>query len=197
MSQPIPELIDSMRLLADLQQVSEIARCFSGCLEPEAIARHTTNGLVEKFNCALARVWLVEPERTSLRLVASSGLYTRTDGSFARVPMGAFKVGKIAQNRIPFLSNNLPEEPWVKDRDWAIAHNITGFAGYPLAISDRVTGVIAVFSHRPLSSEFLEVLQWLCSMLTVALENALHYQREKQSWESQSSVSLVSPLSEH
>lgn len=185
-----------MRLLVDLQQVSEIVQALNGCLEPDVIAKRTTDCLVEKFGCAFARIWLIEPDRITLRLVASSGMYTHTNGSFARVPMGAFKVGKIAQNRIPFLSNNLADEPWVKDRDWAIAQSITGFAGYPLAIAEKTVGVLAVFSHQPLSPEFLEAMQGLCTTLTVILENTMHYQQERQT-HSGASLSLGAvPLSE-
>ncbi|KAM3100534.1 LuxR C-terminal-related transcriptional regulator [Phormidesmis sp. 146-35] len=172
--------LDSARLLFELQQGNEIAQSLSGCLEPETIARQVTEGLVEKFGCAFARIWIVEPDRTMLRLVASSGVYTRLDGAFARVPMGAFKVGKIAQHCIPFLSNQLAEETWVKDREWAIAHKIRGFAGYPLAANGKVVGVLAVFSQQMMQPEFLEVLQGLCTTVTVALENALLYQQQKQ-----------------
>ena len=94
--------------------------------------------------------------------------------------MGAFKVGKIAQNRVSFLSNNLPNEPWVKDREWAIANDICGFAGYPLLIQDRVVGVLAVFSRHPMAAEFLEILQNLCTTVTIALDIAIHYHRERQ-----------------
>jgi DNA-binding CsgD family transcriptional regulator len=177
---PTSQFLDAGRLLVDLQRVSEIVQSFSGCLEPEAIAKCATDGLVTTFGYAFARVWLVESDRVHLRLVASSGMYTRTDGSFARVPMGAFKVGKIAQNRIPFLSNHLAEEAWVKDRQWAIVHKITGFAGYPLMVGDRVIGVLAVFSHQPLSSEFLEVLQGLCTTLAIVLDHATQHQQAKQ-----------------
>lgn len=173
----IAELLDSSRLLLDLQQANEIAQDFSGHVEPEIISRITTNGLVERFNSAFARIWLLEADNTTLRLVASSGLYTRTDGSFARVPMGAYKVGKIAQNRVVFLSNNLPAETWVKDREWAIANQIRGFAGFPLIVGDRVIGVLATFSQTALAPEFLEVLQVLCTTVAVALETALKYQR--------------------
>ena len=100
----------------------------SGCLEPNVIACRVTDALVEQFDCAFTRIWLIEPDQTMLRLVASSGMYTHIDGSFARVPVGAYKVGKIAQNRVPFLSNHLADETWVKDRDWAIANHIQGFA---------------------------------------------------------------------
>ncbi len=106
MPDSVTGLLDPTRILFDLQQGNEIAQGFSGCMEPEEIARRVTDGLVEKFDCAFARIWVLEPDQTTLKLVASSGLYTHTNGSFARVPIGAYKVGKIAQNWVSFLSNN-------------------------------------------------------------------------------------------
>ena len=170
-------MLDPTRLLFDLQQVNDIGQSISGCLAPEVIAHRVTDALVVRFNCAFARMWLTEPDQKTLRLVASSGLYTHTNGSFAQVPMGAYKVGKIAQNRVPFLSNRLADETWVKDRDWSIANNIQGFAGYPLMAGDRVLGVLATFSHQAIAPEFLEVLQVLCLTATIALDSALQMQQ--------------------
>jgi DNA-binding NarL/FixJ family response regulator len=177
--------MDALRLLVDLQKVSALALSFSGCLDPDEISRRTTDRLVQQFDFAFSRIWLVEPDQSALRLVASSGMYTRIDGSFARVPMGAFKVGKIAQNRVPFLSNNLPNESWVKDRDWAIANHLHGFAGYPLLLGDRVLGVLVVFSHHAIEPEFLEVLQTLCTIVAIVLDTALSYQQEQADWRRQ------------
>ena len=174
------ELVNSTRLLFELQNIDRLNQSLSGCLKPKEIAAKITNGLVDKFNCAFARIWLVNKERTALTLIASSGLYTRLDGDFATVPMGAYKVGKIAQHCIPFLSNQLAEEYWVKDRQWAIDNKICGFAGLPLAITGKTIGVLAVFSHRPMTAEFLEALRILCGSLVVALNNAQLYQQESQ-----------------
>ncbi|MEO1589778.1 MAG: LuxR C-terminal-related transcriptional regulator [Cyanobacteria bacterium J06632_22] len=168
--------LDIARLLFDLKRCGELVNRFTGWLEADAIATCVTDGLVETFGCAFARIWLVEPDRTALRLVASSGLYTRLDGSFARVPMGAFKVGKIAQHCIPFLSNCLPDETWVKDREWALENRIQGFAGLPLMAGEQAIGVLAVFSHDPMVPEFLEVLQMLSLSVTGALAAALNHQ---------------------
>ncbi|MEM9772237.1 MAG: GAF domain-containing protein, partial [Cyanobacteria bacterium P01_D01_bin.73] len=153
--------LDLSRLLLDLKRCAEVVNGCTGLLEPEVIATHVTDSLVTTFDCTFARIWLIESDRRGLKLVASSGLYTRLDGSFARVPMGHFKIGKIAQNCIPFLSNYLPEEEWVKDREWAIANQIKGFAGLPLIVGDQAIGVLAMFSIRPMNPEFLEVLQML------------------------------------
>jgi DNA-binding CsgD family transcriptional regulator len=171
---------DSARILLDLRKINEIAQGLSGCFVPEDIARSVTLGLVDRFDFAMARLWLLDADQAELRLVASSGLHTRTNGRFARVPLGAYKVGKIAQNRIAFLSNDLPAEPWVGDRDWAIANRIQGFAGYPLIAGDRVIGVLAMFSCHTLAPEFLEVLQTLCTIVTISLDTAIQYQQAQQ-----------------
>jgi DNA-binding CsgD family transcriptional regulator len=186
--------IDGTKLLVDLQQVNSIVKNLSGCIEPEEIARIVTDGLVQKFDCVFARIWLMEPDRTTLKLVASAGLYQRIDGFFARVPVGAFKVGKIAQNQIPFLSNQLAAETWVLDRNWAITHGIQGFAGYPLVVNGESIGVLAVFNQQPMAPEFLEVLQSLCAATSIGLAASLLYQQQKTACSSP--VITVSSLSE-
>ena len=168
--------LDVSRLLFDLKRCGELINRFSGWLDSSAIASCTTDGLIEQFDCAFARIWLVDPDRSSLTLVASSGLYTRLDGSFASVPMGSFKVGKIAQNCIPFLSNCLAAETWVKDRDWAIANEIQGFAGLPLMSNGQAIGVLALFSHSTMAPEFLEVLQMLSNAVASVLASALKHE---------------------
>jgi DNA-binding CsgD family transcriptional regulator len=168
--------LDVSRLLFDLKRCSELMNRFTGWLDAEAIARSVSQGLIEQFGCAFTRVWLVKSDRTALRLVASSGLYTRLDGDFAQVPMGSFKVGKIAQHCIPFLSNALPDEDWVKDRAWAIENQIQGFAGLPLMAEGQAIGVLAVFSHQAMAPEFLEVLQMLSLSVSGALASALNHQ---------------------
>ncbi|PZD70300.1 Spore germination protein GerE [Acaryochloris thomasi RCC1774] len=178
-------MLNNTMLVWDLEQANKISQQFSTSLDTEKIARFATQGIVEQFDCAFARIWLVEPDRNRLKLVASSGLYTRIDGSYSRIPMGAFKIGRIAQNRVSLLSNNLADESWVRDPDWAIANNLKGFAGYPLANADRVIGVLAVFSHRPMEAEFLKILSSLCTTLTVALDLASLHQQKVQTLDTQ------------
>ena len=193
MTESVFETIDGAKLLIDLQQVNSIVNSFSGSLVPAEIARRVTAGLVEKFGCVFARIWLMEPDRTALKLVASSGLYQRMDGFFARVPVGAFKVGKIAQNQIPFLSNQLAAETWVLDREWAISHGIQGFAGYPLIVNGDSIGVLAVFSQSEMLPEFLEILQSLCAATTIGLAAGL---RDRQAQPSTNPTPPQIPLSE-
>jgi DNA-binding CsgD family transcriptional regulator len=189
-------VLNSARLIFDLQRVNKVIQNISGCLDPERVAREITEALVREFNCAFTRIWLTEPDQQSLCLVASSGLYERIDGDFARVAMGAYKVGKIAKNAIPFLSNHLAEESWVKDKNWAIANGIHGFAGYPLIRQDRVIGVLAAFSREAFLPEFLEVLQVLCMAGAIAIESAQQIQQQTTTVPSPARLGMSTSLSD-
>ncbi len=184
-------MLDHTGLVWDLQQANQVAQSFSKSLDLVEISALATTGLVEYFDFALARIWLLEPDGKTLRLVASSGMYTRTDGTFSRIPMGAYKIGRIAQNRVSLLSNNVANESWIRYPEWAIANKIRSFAGYPLVSSDKLIGVLAVFAHHPLRAEFLEVLSSLCTTLTVALEIAALHQQEKLKVQTSKPITLA------
>ena len=184
-------MLKNTGLLWDLQRVERVAQSFSKSLNPKKIAQLATDGLVEHFNCAFARIWLIEPDGKMLRLAASSGLYTHTDGSFSRIPIGAYKIGRIAQNRVSLLSNNLANESWIRYPEWAIANKLRSFAGYPLVSSDKIFGVLAIFSHDPMRLEFQEVLSSLCTALTVALEIASLHQQEQLNAQTKKPITLA------
>lgn len=194
-------LINSTKLLLELQKIERLNQTLSGCLYAPEIANKVTAGLVSQFNCVFARIWLINSDRSALNLVASSGLYTRLDGDFSQVPMGKYKVGKIAQHGIPFLSNQLAAESWVKDRQWAIDNQIYGFAGLPIIQAEQAIGVLAVFDNQPMATEFLEALKILCSSVAVAISNSqLHQTKIKfladnHSSEMLKSISLAEQIS--
>ncbi|MEM7595611.1 MAG: LuxR C-terminal-related transcriptional regulator [Cyanobacteria bacterium P01_A01_bin.83] len=184
-------MLKNTGLVWDLQRVDRVAQSFSKSLDPKKIAQLATDGLVEQFNCAFARIWLIEPDGKMLRLAASSGLYTHTDGSFSRIPIGAYKIGRIAQNRVSLLSNNLAKETWIRYPEWAIANKLKSFAGYPLVSLDKIFGVLAIFGHNPMRSEFQEVLSSLCTALTVALEIASLHQQEQIDSQTKKPITLA------
>src|ERR1051326_1998102 len=57
------------------------------------------------LQAALARIWVLNEKENVLELQASAGMDAPIDGSDARVPVGQFKVGRIALERTPHLTN--------------------------------------------------------------------------------------------
>ena len=112
--------------------------------------------LVRDIGAAFARVWTVNEKDQVLELQASAGLYTHIDGGHARVPMGKFKIGRIAENGEPHLTNTVLEDSWVGDPEWARREGMVSFAGYPLKVEEKVLGVAAAFARQPLSDATLQ-----------------------------------------
>src|SRR5262249_57871482 len=97
--------------------------------------------IVAHLDAAFARIWLFNEKEQMLELQASAGMYTRIDGTHSRVPLGKFKIGLIAEEKTPSLTNDLADDPRLSDREWAKREGMVSFAGYPLLIGDRLIGV--------------------------------------------------------
>ncbi len=98
---------------------------------------------------AFARIWTLNPLGDVLELQASAGQYTHLDGPHSRVPVGKYKIGLIAQERQPHLTNTVVGDPRVSDQEWAQREGMVAFAGYPLIVEDRLLGVMAMFAPPP------------------------------------------------
>ena len=77
-------------------------------------------------------------------------MYTHLDGAHGRVPVGKFKIGLIAAERRPHLTNSVAGDPRVGDQEWARREGMVAFAGYPLLVEGRLVGVLSMFARAPL-----------------------------------------------
>ena len=114
--------------------------------------------MVEYFDAAFARIWTLDNTGQMLLLKASAGLYTSIEGKRSRIPVGNDKIGYIAKEKRPIYTNNVQADPLIIDKDWAKRENIVSFAGYPLMVSDRIEGVVAIFSHHHLNQSILDTI---------------------------------------
>src|ERR1700722_10852533 len=141
-------------------------------LELDAVLASVTHGLVEDLGVALARVWLLEPGDTSMTLRASSGLSARLDGTYGRVPLGARKIGRIAETRQAMWTNDVAHAERIADAGWARDNGLVSFAGWPLLFRDSLEGVLASFSRRPLSDAELARMALFANQAAIAIKNA-------------------------
>jgi PAS domain S-box-containing protein len=118
-----------------------------------------SEAIVTHLDASLARIWLFDEKEQALDLQASAGIYTRIHGAHARVPLNEFKMGSIAEEKTPHLTNDLANDPRMGDRDWAKREGLVSFAGYPLLIGDRLIGVIAMFAKHRLEPDMLNSLE--------------------------------------
>jgi PAS domain S-box-containing protein len=113
---------------------------------------------VDRLGVSFARIWLHNPHDKMLELSASAGLYTHIDGGHARVPVGKFKIGLIAEEKLAHLTNDVQNDPRVGNPEWAKKEGMVSFAGYPLLADGEVIGVFAMFGKERLASDTLVAL---------------------------------------
>jgi PAS domain S-box-containing protein len=140
-----------------------------------------TDTIIGVFDADFARIWLTKegdlcdrgcihavkkegaegcPNRNRcLHLIVSSGRYTHIDGDHRRVPLGCYKIGRVASGEDSgFITNVVTEDPRVHDNEWAKTLGLVSFAGYRLISPDGLPiGVLAFFKKQaiPLTEEVL------------------------------------------
>ncbi|HEY6224072.1 MAG TPA: PAS domain S-box protein, partial [Gemmatimonadales bacterium] len=134
-----------------------------------AILQRSAEALVRHLDAAFARIWTLNERTNTLELQASAGMYTHLDGAHSRVPVGQFKIGLIAQERRPHLTNAVVGDPRVHDQEWAKREGMVAFAGYPLIVQERVVGVMAMFAHHPFSNFVQQALGSIADGIAVGI----------------------------
>jgi transcriptional regulator with GAF, ATPase, and Fis domain len=182
----------------DFRSLQSLALRVGEALTLDDVFHRIVAGLAAQADVALARVWLVLPsdiagsrgmgvktpdQARCLHLVASAGTpvgsaedWTRVDGHFRRIPLGAQKVGQIGASGEPVLiSNNLAESHWVARPGWARREGILSFAGQPLIYRGDTLGVLAVFSRAEITPSESDWLRIFADHAAIAIANARAY----------------------
>jgi PAS domain S-box-containing protein len=136
----------------------------------KTILRECSDAIVRHLDAAFARIWTLSDDGQMLELQASAGMYTHLDGPHSHIPMGQFKIGMIAQERKPHLTNDVLNDPRISNRAWAEKEGMASFAGYPLSVGDRTIGVLAMFSRKQLTPDTTETLASGADLIAQGIE---------------------------
>ncbi|HEY9609449.1 PAS domain S-box protein, partial [Allocoleopsis sp.] len=156
-----------------------------------AILNCCTQAAVKHLNATFARIWTFNPKDDVFELKASAGLYTRLNGTYSRVPITKFLIDRKPQ---PYITNNLPNDPYVVDKDWVKREGLLALACYPIMLEQELLGTIVIFARQKLSESTLEALQFAAREIALGIkrkqaEAALEYRARVES--------LLSSISRH
>jgi len=162
----------------------------------DAVLRVVVDRLAAQDHVALARIWLLRPgdictscpmrkdcpdQTRCLHLVASAGQskdtrvppWTRIDGHFRRMPLGARKVGRIAATGKCVSVLDVQKNPeWIARPEWTQEEGIRGFAGQPLIFKGEILGVVGLFTLTTLSQPCLDWLRMIADLAAASIANA-------------------------
>src|SRR5215475_1883791 len=136
----------------------------------QSMLQKSAEALVRHLDAAFARIWTLNLKESLLELQASAGMYTHLNGKHSRVPLGKLKIGLIAQERQPHLTNDVCNDPRISDKEWAREKGMVAFAGYPLLVEDRVVGVMAMFARHPLTEDTVETIATVATPIAQGIE---------------------------
>jgi len=153
--------------LLERARLAELTSDVGGALTRGGSLRETlqlcAEALVRHLDVALARIWISHEVTGILELQASAGMYTDVEGPHS-------KIGLIAQQRRPHLTNQVVGDPHVQNQEWAQREGMVAFASYPLVVQERVLGVMAMFARHSLSEFVPKALASVASALAVGIE---------------------------
>lgn len=196
-------LLELRRQTAEAHQLanmrSELSAHLAGIDPLPVILDRCVRSLVSQLHGAFARVWTLDEAEATLILRASAGRYTHLDGDHGRVAVGAYKIGRIAQNRTALLTNDVRHDPNISHPDWAQREGMVAFAGYPLLIEDRVVGVLAIFWQHAVSEAVLSDLAPVADNMAQCIErksveDSLQQREQMAQFLSQASADLAEVL---
>jgi len=140
----------------------------------------TSEGLVKHLNALFARIWILNERENVLELKSSVGLYTHLNGPHGRIPVGKYKIGIIAKDRKPHLTNSVIGDPNITDQEWAKREQIVAFAGHPLIIDNNLIGVMGLFSRETLTELTLNALSHIADIVTLGIQQKIMEEKYRE-----------------
>ncbi|CAN5907295.1 hypothetical protein BH11MYX3_BH11MYX3_28760 [soil metagenome] len=149
---------------------ADVSTALSEQRELQPMLARCCEAIVGNLDVAFARIWTVDDAQTTLLLQASAGMYTHVDGPHKAVPIGKFKIGLIASERLPHLTNDVANDPRVGNPTWAAAEKMVSFAGYPLLVDGELVGVMAMFSRSKMPDDTMSALGGVADTIAQGVE---------------------------
>ena len=134
------------------------------------IFRETAEAMARHLGAALARIWTLDRDGLVLKARARSGLCVLDGDVDRRVPVGRGRIGRIAAESLPILSNDLADGRGPGDPSWIAREGIVAFAGVPVIVRGGPVGVLAIYSRTPLSIDAVEAMEDLADLAAIEIE---------------------------
>jgi transcriptional regulator with GAF, ATPase, and Fis domain len=160
------------------------------------LLKRVVTRLAARPHVAAARIWLMDDgdlcptcpmghrchdRLRCLHLVASAGSplaegtpdWSRIDGEFQRIPLGAGKIGRVGAGGDAIVIKDFANDPaWLSRHPWASGERICGFNAQPIKFKDEILGVLAIFTRIPTPDQGPVWLRIFADDIAVALVNA-------------------------
>lgn len=130
--------------------------------------------LLGHLDAAFVSIWLQDEATGWLVSRSSVGDVhhdAHLDSEHSLIADNHFHFSRIAMEQKPHFTNDLLNDPWLSDANWARNEGLSAFAGVPLVTRGRSVGVAAVFARHQLSEEDLNLMTVVSGIIATAVEH--------------------------
>jgi len=171
-------LDERMRLLALTAEVSRAVATADG---PPEMLQSSAEALVKNLQVASAQIWVLDEAARALEQQGNAGLDQQLHRPPDRISIDQFLIGRIAEERQPFLTNTLAEHTQFPEHEWAKKEGLVALAGYPLLIGSQLIGVMSIFAREPLEPQTLDVMKSIAEKLAIGIDRQRALRSEQES----------------
>ena len=161
------EMSERVRLAtfeADVGAALTQSESFPRALEASAEA------MVRHLGASIASIWVVSSKEPVLERRATAGGGNDLRGSVDRIPVGQFRIGRIAADGVARITDLTQDSPEPGDKDWARAQGMVSFAGHPLLVAGRSLGVMAMFSREPITEHGIRAMGTVANAVALGID---------------------------
>jgi len=178
---------------------ADVSQAMAGSDDIDTVLQCCAEAMVRHAPAAFARIWVLDEADDAYRLRASAGMYTRLDGTYARVPAEWIR-RKTFGGHSPAITIDILKTHEVREPDWAAAHGLVAWANHPLVVRGRTIGFMAMFARQNFDHDTLEELAAVADAIAQFLERkhaetALREQLEQRVDERTRELSLLLDIS--
>lgn len=128
--------------------------------------------LLAAFDDSRIYIWAFDNQSHFLELQAIAGEHQHLNYFASQIPLGISLIGHIAQTGEPYISHDIAHDVCLSTLPATLEPHLISFVGYPLIVSDRLVGVMALLLPCPLTADIEAALQGVAACLALAIDNA-------------------------
>jgi PAS domain S-box-containing protein len=136
----------------------------------QTMLQRGAHAILRHLDGDLARIWTLNVRAHTLELQACAGICNLPEGESDRVPVGKLRTGRIAEDRKPYLTNEIVSDHPASQAEWGKPPGMISLAGYPLLVEGRLVGVLEMFARKFLGQDTLEALEVVADVIAQGIE---------------------------
>ena len=149
---------------------AEVSVALTESLALPSVLEHCAESVRRNMDAGLVRIWTLSETEPLLELQASAGPDVAISKAPCRVAVGQYRIGKVAEECLPFFTDDLASDPYICDAAWAKSEGMIAWAAYPLLMENRLVGVMTMHTPQPLNPATREAFASVAGQMALGID---------------------------